>query len=115
LQWRRDGLPGFFISVINYIKTPQQYELFENFQRLANRALPTHKQKILAPVKPVVTRWNSYCSAFERTVELQPAINAYASHHIRHIRDEDTYAISKGNKLPDAAPWTRSSALSAAD
>lgn len=101
--------------MINYIKTPQQYELFENFQRIANRELPIHKQKILAPVKPVITRWNSYCSAFERAVELQPAINAYASHHIRHIRDEDTYAISVGNKLLDAAPWMRSSGLSAAD
>lgn len=101
--------------MINYIKTPQQHELFENFQRLANRELPINEQKILAPVKPVVTRWNSYCSAFERAVQLQPAINAYAGHHIRHTRDEDTYAISKGSKLPDVAPWMRSTGLSAAD
>lgn len=101
--------------MINYIKTPQQHELFENFQRLANRELPTNKQNILAPLKPVVTRWNSYCSAFERAVLLQPAINAYIGHYIRLTRDEDTYAISRGNKLPVAAPWMRSTGLSAAD
>jgi hypothetical protein len=114
LQWRRDGPLGILISVINYIKTPQQHELFENFQRLANRELPT-KQKILAPVKPVVTCWNSYCAAFERAVLLQLAINAYVGHHIRLTQDEDTYAISRGNNLPIAAPWMRSTGLSAAD
>jgi hypothetical protein len=41
-QWRRDGSLGVLIDVINYIKTPQQYELFADFQHLANRALPTH-------------------------------------------------------------------------
>ena len=101
--------------MINYIKTPQQHELFENFQRLANRELPTNKQNILAPLKPVITRWNSYCSAFKRAVLLQPAINAYVGHHIRLTRDEDTYTISRGNKLPVAAPWMRSTGLSAAD
>jgi hypothetical protein len=77
--------------------------------------LPTNEQKILQPVKPVATRWNSYHSAFERAVQLQAAVNAYAGHHIRLLRDEDTYAISKGNSLPTAAPWMRSSGLSAAD
>lgn len=56
-QWRRNGPLGVLVDVINYIKTPQQYELFADFQRLANRALPTHDRvKILEPVKPVVTR-----------------------------------------------------------
>lgn len=70
---------------------------------------------ILEPVKPVVTRWNSYHSAFERAVKLQSAVNAYANHHIRRVRDKDTYAISRGNKLPDVQPWMRSDGLTAAD
>jgi hypothetical protein len=102
-NWREDGPLGVLLSVINYIKTPQQLELFKKFQRLANAELPPNQREVLAPVKPVITRWNSYYSAFERAVKLQPAVNAYAHHHICRVRDEDTYAISRGNKLPEAA------------
>jgi hypothetical protein len=74
------------LAVINYIKTPQQYALFEKFQRLAHNDLPTNvpaeQRKILKPVKLVVTRWNSFCSCFERAVKLQLAVNGYANHHI---------------------------------
>jgi hypothetical protein len=55
------------IDVINYIKMPQQHDTFAtfaSFQRLESRDLPVDKQRILEPVKPVVTRWNSFCSAF---------------------------------------------------
>jgi hypothetical protein len=91
------------MDIINYIKTPQQYDLFTDFQRLANRELPSHEQlKILEPVKPVVTRWNSFYSAFERAAHLHAAYNSYASYHIDDIRRKDAYAITKGNKLPDA-------------
>jgi hypothetical protein len=31
------------------------------------------------------------------------------------VRDEDTYAISRGNKLPEAADWMRSGGLTAAN
>jgi hypothetical protein len=31
------------------------------------------------------------------------------------VRDEDTYAQSRGNKLPDAQPWMQSDGLTAAD
>jgi hypothetical protein len=110
-DWRRDRPLGILIEIINYIRIPKQHELFENFQRIANRELPTNEQKILQPVKPVATRWNSYYSAFERAVQLQAAVNAYAGHHIRLLRDEDTYAMSKGNSLPTAAPWMRSSGI----
>jgi hypothetical protein len=48
-------------------------------------------------------------------VKLQSAVNAYAKHYIKRVRDEDTYAQSRGNKLPDAQPWMRSDGLSAAD
>ena len=114
-NWREDGPLGVLLSVINYIKTPQQLELFETFQGLANSELPANQREILAPVKPVVTRWNLYYSAFERAVKLQRAVNAYANHHIRQIRDEDTYAISRGSKLPEAATWMRSDGLTATD
>ncbi|KAA8621072.1 Dimer-Tnp-hAT domain-containing protein [Pyrenophora tritici-repentis] len=114
-NWREDGPLGVLLSVINYIRTPQQLELFEKFQRIANAELLADQREVLAPVKPVVTRWNSYYSAFERAVKLQPAVNAYAHHHICRVRDEDTYAISRGNKLPEAADWMRSGGLTAAD
>ena len=59
-EWRSDGLLGVLLAVINYIKTPQQYELFTNFQQLAHHELPINAtkddRKILKPVKPVVTR-----------------------------------------------------------
>lgn len=48
------------LAVINYIKTPQQYALFDQYQRLAHAELaadaPAEKRTILEPVKPVVTR-----------------------------------------------------------
>jgi hypothetical protein len=30
-EWRKQGLLGVLIDVINYIKIPQQYELFRSF------------------------------------------------------------------------------------
>ena len=48
---------GTLIAVINYIKTPQQHELFQDCQREANKELPADEQvPVLAPVRPVVTR-----------------------------------------------------------
>ena len=102
-EWRRYGPLGVLLGIVNYIKTPQQYEAFANCQRTAYRELPnTDKLVILQPVKPVVTRWNSYYDCFERAVQLQPAINAYASSHIENIRKEDAYADSRNNKRPEA-------------
>jgi hypothetical protein len=87
----------------------------EGFQRIVNQEQPTNNQKILQPVKPVATRWNSYYSALERAVHLQAAVNAYAGHHIRQRWDKDTYALSVGKLLPKALPWMRSLGLSAAN
>ncbi|KAG9382228.1 Dimer-Tnp-hAT domain containing protein [Pyrenophora tritici-repentis] len=91
--WRGDGPLGVLLAVINYIKTPQQYALFEKYQKLAIRDqpvnAPTEQHKIKEPVKPVVTRWNSYVSCFERAVELQLAVNGYANYHIQKIETED--------------------------
>jgi hypothetical protein len=58
--WRGDGPLGVLLNIINYIKTPQQYALFEKYQRLAHSKLPAdalaEKHKVLEPVKLVVTR-----------------------------------------------------------
>jgi hypothetical protein len=66
-QWRRDGSLGDLMNVINYIKTPQQYELFADFQRLANRALPTHNRlkylSLLSLSSRVGTRSTAHLSA----------------------------------------------------
>ena len=82
-DWRKDGPLGTLIDAINYIKTPQQYETFSSFQTIANQDLPSsEKVKILEPVKPVVTRWNSFCSAFKRAVQLQGAFNSYINYYV---------------------------------
>jgi hypothetical protein len=114
-DWRRNGPLGVLLGVVNFIKTLQQYALFEKFQRIANWDLPAEEHKILEPVKPVVTRWNSYYLCFEHAVRLQSAVNAYANSHIERVRDETTYAVSKGNKMPEAQPWMRSTGLTADD
>lgn len=75
----------------------------------------SEQQTILEPVKPVVTRWNSFFSAFERAVKLHSAFDAYASYHVNMIADADAIATVRGNKRPDAPTWMRSGGLSAAD
>jgi hypothetical protein len=115
-EWRKGGPLGVLIDVINYIKTPQHYDLFASFQHIANRDLPTHERlKILEPVKPVVTRWNSFLGAFERATLLQASYNSYSGYHINKIAIEDAHAIAHGNKLPNAPKWMRSAGLSSAD
>lgn len=115
-EWRKDGPIGVLVDVINYIKTPQQYELFRSFQRRANADLPAEERlKVLEPVKPVVTRWNSYYAAFERATKLSAAYNLYAEHHINRIILEDAHANRQNNKRPDAPSWMRSTGLRAAD
>jgi hypothetical protein len=42
-------------------------------------------------------------------------MNAYATHQIHRIRDEDTFAARRRNNLHDAQPWMRSDGLSVAD
>jgi hypothetical protein len=99
-EWRKGGPLGVLIDVINYIKTPQHYDLFASFQHIANRDLPTHERlKILEPVKPVVTRWNSFLGAFERATLLQASYNSYSGYHINKIAIEDAHAIAHGNNF----------------
>ncbi|RYO04899.1 hypothetical protein AA0121_g12589 [Alternaria tenuissima] len=55
-EWRRHGQLGTLIAVINYIRTPQQHELFRACQRDANKALPADDQiPLLTPncLKPL--------------------------------------------------------------
>ncbi|PWO19614.1 hypothetical protein PtrARCrB10_11884, partial [Pyrenophora tritici-repentis] len=49
-EWRKDGPLGVLLDVINYIKTPQQHELFINFQYRANANLSAKDRKILKTV-----------------------------------------------------------------
>lgn len=114
-DWRTDGPLGVLLEVLSYVKTPQQHELFTSFQHRANDELPTNKRRILEPIKPVMTRWNSYQSAFKRATELQHAVDAYANYHIDKTRSADAYARSRNSKLQDVPRWMRSDGLSAAD
>ncbi|KAG9387108.1 Dimer-Tnp-hAT domain containing protein, partial [Pyrenophora tritici-repentis] len=105
------------LAVINYIKHHNS-TLFEKYQKLAIRDqpvnAPTEQHKIKEPVKPVVTRWNSYVSCFERAVELQLAVNGYANYHIQKIETEDAYARSR-NKAACSAGLMRSDGINAHD
>ena len=105
-KWRDGRLMGVLLDIINYIKTLQQYALFESYQRLAYADLPANataeQRKVKELIKPVVTRWNSFFSCFKRAVELQLAVNGYANYHIQRVQTEDAYARSRNNKLPDA-------------
>jgi hypothetical protein len=111
-EWRQNGPLGVLIDIINYIKTPQQYDLFADFQR---RDSDTPLQAVLEPVKPVITRWNSFHDCFTRAVQLHLTVNAYAQFHIEHTKADDAYARSRNNQLPRVPAWMRSDGLSAAD
>jgi hypothetical protein len=114
-EWRKDGPIGVLIDVINYIKTPQQHNIFNRMQTLAFSELTIEQWRIIEPVKPVVTRWNSYYSCLERATQLQSGINAYASFHIKATADADAYARSRNNKLSAAPSWMRSNGLTSGD
>jgi hypothetical protein len=116
-EWRKDGPLGVFFSVINYINTPNQYALFASCQRQAVKEMATGSATaaIREPIKPVVTRWNSFCSSLERGVELQQAITSYADYHITETKAADSTARTRNNKLPLVPSWMRSTALTAAD
>ncbi|KAI1509635.1 Dimer-Tnp-hAT dimerization containing protein [Pyrenophora tritici-repentis] len=114
-EWRCEGPLGVLIAIVNYINTPKQHALFEDAQRLVNALPHAATTAILEPVKPVVTRWNSYHDTFERAVLLKDAVDKYASDHIERQARDDAYAASRRNKLLDAPAWMRSGGLTAAD
>jgi hypothetical protein len=91
------------------------YATHDESQHELRSDVPVDARKILEPVKPVITRWNSHCSCFERGVKLQSDVNAYANQHVRRVRYEYVYATARRNKLADAPQWMRSDGLTAAD
>jgi hypothetical protein len=115
--WRQEGPLGILFAVINYIKTPQQYALFEDYQRKANKDLPVElQQEIKMPVKPVVTRWNSFEGTLQRAVELRTAIGLYINDHRRCAQTDDELAVQRGKQPSTNVPsWMRSDGLTTAD
>jgi hypothetical protein len=63
----------------------------------------------------VVTRWNSFCLAFERAAKLQNAFDLYINYWCGKQKIADIYARSRSNKAPDAPSWMRSGGHTAAD
>ena len=60
-----------YLDIINYINTPKQWSIFEDCQREAVDGMPIGASSgTREPIKPCVTRWNSYHDCFERGVEL---------------------------------------------
>ena len=104
-------------SHTNYIKTPQQHALFEDYQRKANKDLPVELQEeIKMPVKPVVTRWNSFEGTLQRAVELRTAIGLYINDHRRCAQTDDELAVQRGKQPSTNVPsWMRSDGLTTAD
>ncbi|PWO19646.1 hypothetical protein PtrARCrB10_11852, partial [Pyrenophora tritici-repentis] len=101
-EWRKEGPLGVYLDIINYINTPKQWSIFEDCQREAVNSMPTGASGgTREPIKPCVTRWNSYYDCFKRGVQLQQAINAYATYHIRETEQADEQAAIRGNKLPN--------------
>jgi hypothetical protein len=110
-QWRKDGALGTLLAVIAYIKTPQQHDLFTQCLTAANNDLPpTARVKPLRPIKPVVTRWNSYYNALERATYLKGGFDHYIEKHISRV----VYEKRRGRTI-DAPAWMRSGGLQAAD
>jgi hypothetical protein len=67
---------------------------------------------LLTPVRPVVTRWNSYHAAIERATKLYSDFNRYMEHHIKSV------AFNKkrsGSACKDVPAWMRQGGLAAND
>jgi hypothetical protein len=112
-EWRRHGQLGTLIAVINFIRTPQQHELFQACQRDANKALPADDHiPLLTPVRPVVTRWNSYHAAIERATKLHGAFDRYMEHHIKSVAFNEKRS---GSACKDVPAWMRQGGLAAND
>ncbi|KAA8616519.1 hypothetical protein PtrV1_09820 [Pyrenophora tritici-repentis] len=112
-EWRRHGQLGTLIAVINFIRTPQQHELFQACQCDANKALPADDQiPLLTPVRPVVTRWNSYHAAIKRATKLHGAFNRYMEHHIKSVAFNEKRS---GSACKDVPAWMRQGGLAAND
>ncbi|KAI1675945.1 hypothetical protein L13192_02692 [Pyrenophora tritici-repentis] len=110
-QWRKNGALGTLLVVINYIKTPQQHQLFADCLLASNNDLPASARvKILRPIKPVVIRWNLYYNALERATYLKGGFDLYIEKHVSRV----AYEERRGTKN-DTPAWMRSGGLQAAD
>jgi hypothetical protein len=110
-QWRKNRPLGTLLAVINYIKTPQQHQLFADCVLASNNDLPAGARvKILRPIKPVITRWNSYYNALERATYLKGGFDLYIENHGSRV----AYEERRGTKN-DTPAWMRSGGLQAAD
>ncbi len=116
-EWREEGPLGTLCDVLNYIKTPQQYEKLELFQIKANERLPVKDFKPKSIVKPVKTRWNSYYKAFVRATEIQEAIDSYIEYYIEQYQTEvaSKRARRRNAKEPDAPHWMKGDGLTGND
>jgi hypothetical protein len=84
--WDYAGSLDVLIGIIAYIKTPQQHDLFNKFQRLANDKLPTNKKHhYSSQLNQLLLVGNSFHSALDRAAKLQSAVDAYSSFHIERV------------------------------
>jgi hypothetical protein len=110
-QWRKNGALGTLLAVIHFIKTPQQHQLFTDCLIASNNDLPAAARvKLLRPIKPVVTRWNSYYNALERATYLKGGFDLYIEKHVSRVAYED-----RRGARSDVPAWMRSEGLQAAD
>jgi hypothetical protein len=110
-QWRKNGALGTLLAVIYYIKTPQQHQLFTDCLIASNNELPAAARvKLLRPIKPVVTRWNSYYNALERATYLKGGFDLYIEKHISRVAYEDWRGARS-----EVPAWMRSGGLQSAD
>jgi len=115
-EWRRYGPLGVLIDVLHFIKTPKQYSILRDFQlKEASQLRLPKPYNLLEPIKPVITRWNSYYNAFERASKLMQPLDAYIQYHINETRTADIYAQSRRNNPHDAPSWMRSTGLTTED
>jgi hypothetical protein len=105
--WRKYGALSTLLSVITYIKTPQQHALFTECLKASNNDLPAAARvKILRPIKLVVTRWNLYYSALKRATYLKGGLDLYIKKHVSRV----AYKERRGTQS-NALAWIRSGGL----
>jgi hypothetical protein len=111
-KWREKGPIGALVDIVLSVNTPQQHDLFNQFQ-VATRS-EGESGKLLELVKPVVTRWNSYLDFLERAVRLHEAIDAFVDYKTDSATRARSTARARGQQAKDLAePDVRG--LSAAD
>ena len=84
-EWRKYGPLGVLFDFISSICTPQAKQLLQKFvQEEAKRLHQPYKE--LELIKPVKTRWNSYCNCLQRAVLLHAPIDDYIHYKMNEAR-----------------------------